>query len=292
MTTSRRSFVKQVSFILGAAVIAPSLAFSKINKKIGIQLYTLRDLLPKNPADVIAQIAKAGYKEVETFGLSNGKFFGYSPKDFKKLLADNGLVAPSGHYGMGEFDKNGKADEINASMDAALDVGSSYFTIASANHGKGEDGFKKLAENFNKAAELAKNKGLKFAYHNHDSEFESFGDTTGYEILLNESDKNLVDFEMDIYWVVRGGKDPITLIKEHPGRFAMWHVKDMDKQNPKLNAEIGNGSIDFKPIFEMAKLSGMKHFFLEHEDNYKPDPFGSITKSCDYIKKDLVPILK
>ncbi|MET4083065.1 sugar phosphate isomerase/epimerase [Pedobacter sp. UYP30] len=286
--TSRRSFVKQASFIVGAAIIAPSLAFNKVNKKVGLQLYTLRDLLPKNPAEVIKQIAKAGYKEVETFGLNGGKFFGYAPKDFKKLLADNGLTAPSGHYGMEEFDKTGKTDNLKADMQAALAVGSDYFTIASASVGEGADGYKKLAENFTKVAEIAKGEGLKFAYHNHNSEFKAVGDTTGYQILLKESDKNLVNFEMDIYWVVRGGKDPITLIKENPGRFVMWHVKDMDKQHPEQNTEVGNGSIDFKSIFAEAKLSGMKHFFVEHENNYYPDPIASIKTSCDYIKKNLL----
>lgn len=290
--TSRRSFVKQAGFIVGAAVIAPSLAFSKVDKKVGLQLYSLRDLLPKNPAKVVGQIAKAGYKEVETFGLNNGKFFGYAPKDFKKLLADNGLTAPSGHYGMDEYVRTGKTDELHANMQAALAVGSSYFTIASAHAGDGVEGYKKLAEDFTKVAEIAKSEGLKFAYHNHNSEFRAVGDTTGYQILLNETDKDLVNFEMDIYWVVSGGKDPLTLIKEHPGRFVMWHVKDMDKQHPEENTEVGNGSIDFKAVFEEASLSGMKHFFVEHENNYYPNPIASITTSCNYIKKNLLPYLK
>ncbi|MBC7418725.1 MAG: sugar phosphate isomerase/epimerase [Pedobacter sp.] len=286
--TSRRSFVKQAGFIVGAAVLAPSLAFSKSREKIGLQLYTLRDMLPKDAKGTIEQISKAGYQEVETFGFSNGKFFGYSAKDFKKLLGDNGLTAPSGHYGMDEFDRTGKTDQLKTNMDAALAVGSDYFTIASAHAGEGADGFKKLAEDFNKVAELTKAAGLKFAYHNHNFEFKPIGDTTGYEILLKETDKNLVNFEMDIYWVVRGGKDPIALIKENPGRFVMWHVKDMDKQHPEENTEVGNGSIDFKPIFEEAKLSGMKHFFVEHENNYYPDPIGSIKTSSNYIKKNLL----
>ena len=288
MNTSRRTFVKHASLLLTAVAVAPSFAFNKINKKIGLQLYTLRDLLPKDAAGTIAKVADAGYKELETYGFSNGKFFGYTPADFKKLLKDNGLTAPSGHYGMSNFEKNGNNDQLKASMDAANEVGSSYFTIASANAGNGEDGFKKLAQDFNGVAELAKAQGLNFAYHNHNSEFKTVGNTTGYEILLNETDKDLVKFEMDIYWVVRAGKDPLTLIKEHPGRFEMWHVKDMSKTDAGLNTEVGNGSIDFKPIFEKAKQSGMKHFFVEHENNYNPDFIGSIKTSCNYIKKNLL----
>ena len=288
MKTSRRTFVKHASLFLAAAAVAPSFAFNRANTKIGLQLYTLRDLMPKDAAGTIAKVAEAGYKEVETYGFSNGKFFGYTPADFKKLLADNGLTAPSGHYGMSNFDNNGNNDQLKASMDAANGAGSSYFTIASAYAGEGEEGFKKLAQDFNKVAELAKAQGLKFAYHNHNSEFKTVGNTTGYEVLLNETDKNLVDFEMDIYWVVRAGKDPLTLIKEHPGRFKMWHVKDMSKADAGKNTEVGSGSIDFKSIFEKAKQSGMKHFFVEHENNYNPDFIGSINTSCNYIKKNLL----
>ncbi len=105
---------------------------------------------------------------------------------------------------------------------------------------------------------------------------------------MNETDKNLVDFEMDLYWVVRSGNDPLQLFKKYPGRFPMWHVKDMDKVNPDWNAEIGTGTIDFKSIFAQAKLSGMKRFFLEHESNYKPNPIESAVKSFNYIKKNLI----
>ena len=135
---------------------------------------------------------------------------------------------------------------------------------------------------------MCKDAGLRLAYHNHDFEFQKQGETTGYQILLNETDKKLVDFELDLYWVVRSGNDPLKLFKENPGRFTMWHVKDMDKTNPALNAEVGTGSIDWKPIFAAAKLSGMKYFFVEHETNYKPNPIESVAASCDYIKKNIL----
>jgi len=287
---SRRTFIKQAGLAAGAALLVPSFAFKRINKNVGLQLYTLRDELPKDAKGVIEKVAQAGYKEVETYGFYKGKFWDLSAKDFKALLSANGLKAPSGHYGMDQFSRTGKTDNLKTDMEACAIIGGKYFTIAGAHvdMSKGIDGFKKTADDFNKVAELAKASGLKFAYHNHDFEFKKFEDTTGYDVYLSETDKNLVNFEMDLYWVVRSGNDPLALFKKYPGRFPMWHVKDMDKAKPEWNTEIGKGSIDFKSIFAQAKLSGMKHFFVEHESNYNPDPIGSIKTSCDYIKANLV----
>ncbi|SER32465.1 sugar phosphate isomerase/epimerase family protein [Pedobacter rhizosphaerae] len=287
---SRRAFLQQAGILAAATIIAPSFAFTKGSKQIGLQLYSLRDELPKDVKGVIEKVAAAGYKEVETYGYNNGQFFGLSVAEFKNLLKANGLTAPSGHYGMDQFSKTGKTDNLKADIEACANLGGEYFTIAGAHvdMSKGVDGFKKVANDFNQVASLAKASGLKFAYHNHDFEFKKLGDTTGYDVYLQETDKNLVNFEMDLYWVVRSGNDPMRLFKAYPGRFPMWHVKDMDKTNPALNAEIGSGSIDFKSIFAQAKQSGMKHFFVEHETNYKPDPIGSITTSCSYIKSSLI----
>lgn len=287
---SRRTFIKQAGLAATAALLIPSFAFNKATKNVGLQLYTLRDLIPKDVTGIIEKVAQAGYKEVETYGFANGKFWGLTPKEFKSLLQANGLKAPSGHYGMDEFSKTGKTEKLKADIESSAAIGGKYFTIAGAHvdMSKGTDGFKKTANDFNKVAELAKASGLKFAYHNHDFEFKKIGDTTGYEVYLNETDKNLVNFEMDLYWVVRSGNDPSALFKAHPGRFPMWHVKDMDKAKPELNTEIGKGSIDFKSIFAEAKLSGMTNFFVEHENNYYPDSIGSIKTSCDYIKANLI----
>ncbi|MNK61798.1 Inosose dehydratase [compost metagenome] len=287
---SRRTFLKQAGLAAGAALLIPSFAFDKPKKNIGLQLYTLRDELPKDVKGVIEKVAQAGYKEVETYGFSNGKFWGLTPKEFKALLDANGLKAPSGHYGMDDFVKTGKTDKLKADIESSAAIGGKYFTIAGAHvdTSKGADGFKKTAENFNKVAEIAKASGLKFAYHNHDFEFKKIDDITGYDVYLSETDKNLVNFELDLYWVVRSGNDPLALFKKYPGRFPMWHVKDMDKTKREWNTEVGNGSIDFKTIFAQAKLSGMQHFFVEHETNYKPDPIGSIKTSCDYIKANLI----
>lgn len=275
-----------------AALLVPSFACVASDKKsVGLQLYSLRDELPKDVKGTIAKVAKAGFKEVETYGFSiKDQFWGLTPAEFKKLLDDNGLTAPSGHYGLGSYLTDGNTEELKAAIAAAKVLGSEYVTIPWLDESirKSADDYKKIAVKINEAGKLAKEAGIRLAYHNHNFEFDKQGDTTGYEILLKGTDKNLVDFELDLYWVVRSGNDPIKLFKENPGRFTMWHVKDMDKANPALNAEVGTGSINFKPIFADAKLSGMKHFFIEHETNYKPNPMESVAASCAYIKKEII----
>ncbi|WP_316845387.1 sugar phosphate isomerase/epimerase [Pedobacter psychrodurus] len=289
---SRRSFILNSSMAAAAALLVPSFACMATDKKsVGLQLYSLRDELPKDVKGTIAKVAKAGFKEVETYGFSiKDQFWGLTPAEFKKLLDDNGLTAPSGHYGLGSYLTDGNTEELKAAIAAAKVLGSEYVTIPWLDESirKNADDYKKIAVKINEAGKLAKEAGIRLAYHNHNFEFEKQGDTTGYEILLKETDKNLVDFELDLYWVVRSGNDPIKLFKENPGRFTMWHVKDMDKTDPALNAEVGTGSINFKPIFADAKLSGMKHFFVEHETNYKPNPMESVAASCAYIKKEII----
>ena len=288
----RRQFLMNGGLALGALALSPSLAFASKKKAIGIQLYTLSNSLPKDVKGVLAQVGKAGFKEVETFGYSatNG-FFGIRARDFQSILKDNGLKAVSNHFDFNGYIKDADPKTLNSYIDTAHILGSEYLTIpyiVSELRGESVDDYKKLATKINKIGEICHSNGLKLAYHNHDFEFTKFENTCGFEVLLNETDRNLVDFEMDLFWVVRSGNNPLDLFKEHPGRFKMWHVKDMDKVDQGANAEIGSGSIDFKSIFAQAKLAGMEHFFLEQESNYNPNPIESIKTSFDYIDKNLI----
>ncbi|PTS98094.1 sugar phosphate isomerase/epimerase [Pedobacter sp. HMWF019] len=287
---SRRTFIKQTGLAAAGVLLMPSLAFKPSKKKVGIQLYSLREQLPKDVKGVIRKVAQTGFKEVETYGYSvKDKFWGLDAKAFKALLDENDLSAPSGHYGMDEFIKSGNAEELKSYIEAANIVGGKYITVPWL----GEplranlDDFKKVSAKLNQAAEICKASGLKLAYHNHDFEFHPYGDSNGYQVMLKETDPNLVHFEMDLYWVVRSGNDPVKLFEAHPGRFPMWHVKDMDKVNSHINTEAGSGSIDFKAIFKEAKLAGLKHAFLEQE-NFAMDPYASIKKSYNYISTELM----
>lgn len=292
---SRKDFLKQASIFSAALAVAPGcMASSSVplsNKKVGLQLYSLRDQIAKDVAGVIEKVAKAGYLEVETYGYeAKSLFWGMKPSEFNALLKANGLVSPSGHYDVGSgFSKDASKEDLKRRLDsyaeAALAIGQKSIVVpwisATA------DDYKRIAEQLNLAGEELKKSNLSIGYHNHAFEFEDRGGKTGYDILLEETDAKLVNMEIDLYWVVRSGKDPITLFKQYPGRFNLWHVKDMDKQNPDLNTEIGNGSIDYISIFKEAKLAGLKTLYVEQE-NFAIDPFDSITKSVNYIKNSIL----
>ncbi|TDQ10329.1 sugar phosphate isomerase/epimerase [Pedobacter metabolipauper] len=289
---SRRTFIKQAGLAAAGTMLIPSFACTPATaaKTVGLQLYSLRELLPKDVKGVIAQVAKSGYKEVETYGYSaQGGYWGLDAKSFLTLLKDNGLKAPSGHFGMDGFIRSGNADEIKPLIEGAAAVGMEYFTCPYLDGSlrNSLDDFKKISARLNEASELCKKSGLQLAYHNHDFEFKKYGETTGYDIMLQETDKNNVKFEMDIYWVVRSGNDPVALFDKHPGRFEMWHVKDMDKANNGLNTEIGSGTIDYKKIYKHARQAGLKHLIVEQE-NFAIDPYVSIKQSFDYVNRELV----
>lgn len=286
---SRRTFLKQTGVLAAGLALAPSLGFIPATKKqVGLQLYTLRDILPKDLKGTIAKIAKAGYNQVEVFGYNdNDKFWGLDAKKFAALLKQNGLSAPSGHYDIANYLTKGNSDHLKKYLEVANTLGSEYVVAPylSEELRKTADDYKKTADKFNNAALICKNAGLKFAYHNHEFEFTKFGSTNGYDILLAHTDKNLVDFELDLYWTAYAGKNPIQLFKENSNRFKLWHVKDMDKKNRNLNAEIGKGSINFKEIFAHAKLAGVKYYMVEQETNYQPNEMNSIKTSAVKTKK-------
>jgi len=290
--TNRRKFLAQAGVISAGIMMKPHMLIAKPrNNVVGLQLYSLRDQLPKDVSGVIAKVAAAGYKEVETYGYSkNNGFWGLDAKAFGTLLKNNGLTAPSGHFDMNLFFGSGKTDDLQTYIDAAHEIGMQYIVVPSINGEfiKTVDEFKGVADKLNKAGEICKKAGLKFGYHNHNFEWKPVDGTTFYDTVINATDPSLVHFEMDLYWVVRSEQDPAAIIKAHPGRFSMFHIKDMDKTNPKLNTEIGKGSIDFKSIMAHAKQAGVKHFIVEQENYINIDPYVSIAESAAYVKSILV----
>lgn len=288
---TRRKFIVTTGLVTTAVWARPSLAFFMKKKEIGIQLYTLRKEFPKDVKTTLEKVAKAGYTTVETYGFSTkDQFWGLTPKELKKILDDNDLKAVSGHYNLGSFLYDGNKDELIASIEAAKILESEFLTIPWIDEPfrRNIDDYKKIATRLNEAAVMCKKAGLKLAYHNHDFEFQKYDGITGYEILLKETDKDLVYFELDLYWVIHSGNDSLKLFKENPGRFKMWHVKDKDKNSNDLNTEIGSGTIDFKSLFQEVKQSGMVHFFVEQENNFAKNSFESIKQSCDFISKNIL----
>ncbi len=293
--TSRRSFIKSSSILSAGFLVTPSIPSFKITN-IGLQLYTVRDAMQKDPAGTLAKVAQIGYNTLEGASYTGSqKFYGMEAKAFANLLKTNKLIMPSSHYRLGEEKTNGQNTQgtmlygwEKAVEDAsAVDIKYMVCAYLSAEERGGLDHYKKLAVEFNKAGELCKKAGIQFCYHNHDFEFDKQDGQYPYDILLNETDKSLVKMEMDIYWVSRAGMDPIALIDKHPGRFPLWHLKDMDNTPQRAFTEVGNGTINFKKILAQADKAGLKYFFVE-QDICPGSPFDSITKSINYVKKNLI----
>jgi sugar phosphate isomerase/epimerase len=290
--TTRRKFLTQAGLISAGMMIAPKLFSAPKGNVAGLQLYSLRDQLPKDVKGWIAKVAAAGYKEVEPFGYSKKDgFWGLDAKAFSALLKSHGLTTASAHFGMDEYFVNGKTNDLETYIEAAKITGMSYIIVPSVNEAvlKTASQFKTVAEKMNKAAELCKKSGLKLGYHNHNFEWKPVDGTTFYDVLLKETDPALVHMEMDIFWVVRAGQNPVKIFEQHPGRYALCHIKDRDKTKTDLNTEIGKGSIDFKTILSPAnvKLAGLKHFIVEQENYTNIDPYLSIKESADYVKNTL-----
>ena len=281
--TTRRSFIKQ-SGLFSMAAFADLSFLLKSKAKIGLQLYTLRNEMAKDPKTVLKQVAALGYKEVESFGYTAGKYFGMTPAEFASVLKGYGLAHPSGHYMLTAL-----SGDWNKAIEDAVTAGQQYMVLAylTDDERKNIDDYKKIAVQMNAAGEACKKAGIQFAYHNHNFEFADMNGQHGYDIFLRETDHDLVKFELDLYWISFAGKDPVEMFKQHPGRFPLWHVKDMDNTSRKFFTEVGNGVIDFKSIFAASKTAGMKHFFVE-QDTCPGPPMVSIEKSIQYLGKNIV----
>jgi sugar phosphate isomerase/epimerase len=243
--------------------------------KIGIQLYTVRRDLARDVEGTLARLAAMGYQEVEFAGYPQG-----TARSLRAMLDRLGLKAPSSHVSLaavrGDWDRT---------LDEAATLGQRYIVVAflPAEERRTADDWKRVAALFNQGAEAAKKKGLQFAYHNHDFEFRPLGDTIGFDLLLAEADRKLVQFEMDIYWITRGGGDPLAYFARWPGRFPMLHVKDMDGTPAKGFADLGRGTIDFARVFARAKQAGVRHYFYE-QDTTPGSPFDSAKVGYDYLR--------
>ena len=263
----------------GAASAASSGATSP--NMIGLQLYTVRDQLQADFDGTLAKIAQIGYKNREFAG-----YYNRTPEQVRATLDRLQLVSTSSHIGAPLM-----RQDAAAQIKAAKTIGQDYITIPSYNFGKDLAGWRKGVAEFNQWGAMCRDAGVKLAYHNHNFEFAPLEGTTGYEILQNEVDPKLVDFELDLYWARVADQDPLALFAKHPGRFAMWHVKDMVVTDDKKGmSPVGKGTIDFKSYFAHAKQSGLKHFFVEHDSaaQYPGGSLASVQASYQYLHQLLV----
>jgi sugar phosphate isomerase/epimerase len=315
--TNRRKFLQQSgtlafgSLLLGRSSNA-GFSGNKLARSIGLQLYTLGDLMTTDPKGTLQKLAAIGYKELESAGSKKGNYYGFKPKEFASMVKDMGMRWRSAHVGGAPFSIEGRMkmaktaedsarlqkmaerfknmapmlnlkDDFQRLADDAAEGGISYLVCSSIPVNT-LDEIKTAVDVFSKAGEACKKVGVEFAYHNHTTEFDQVEGHRPFDYILSNTDKNLVKMELDLAWATKANQDPVQLFKEHPGRFPLWHVKDLDK-NTKSPAEVGSGIVDFKRIFDNAESSGMKYFFVEQDA--APQPLQNVTNSYNYLNKIL-----
>lgn len=292
-----RTKMKRRKFIVDGSLLsvgALSLLHCKAKEKsgvgkIGIQLYSVRDAMGKNPTETLKILSEIGYQDVELAGYSEGKFYGMAPNEFKKLLNDLGLETQSGHCPTGAQNpdaKNTMTNNWEACVNDAATVGNKSLVLAwtAPEERKNLDDYKYICDLLNKCGEVSKKYGIQMAYHNHDFEFDKFDDVVAYDFMIQNTDPDLVKYELDHYWVRKAGASSLDLFAKYPGRFPYWHVKDMDNTADKFFTEVGSGVIDWTPIFNAKEQSGMEYFFVEQDDYRGIKPIPSVTKSHDFLR--------
>lgn len=303
---SRRDFIIQAGVAAGGAFVFPACASgagSETAKKVpeqvvlkakwnvGLQLYTLRNEIQQDLASTLSYVAELGYNEVELFGFRDGQYFGKPAGDVHQMVKDRGLNIVSAHYLSGRTQEaQGQGTMKNgweSAIEAAVNAGQSHMVIAYLFDGERQtlDQYGELAEMLNRAGELCKQADIQLCYHNHAFEFETMDDTMPMYYLLDNTDENLVKVELDLYWIVKAGLDPLDFFKKYPGRTELWHVKDIGDRGDEIDTtvEIGNGSIPFKEIFAAAGQSGLTNFFVEQDHSANPNE--SVKLSLSRVKE-------
>jgi sugar phosphate isomerase/epimerase len=287
---NRRTFLKTAGTAAAVSLLPSRFLWAAGQhqiKNIGVQLYTVRNLMKDDFEGTIAKVAQIGYKEVEFAG-----YFGRTADQVKAVLVKNGLKAPSTHVQYDELD-----EKFPSVIDFSKSIGLEYIICPwiPEDLRKSPDIWKQAAEKFNKAGEQTKAAGMQFGYHNHWFEFIPTNGVLPYDELLKLSDPKLVKMEMDLAWISTTGTDPVKYFQKYPGRFPLVHVKDV-KTMPKVTqggsqnfgdtvdlTEVGSGVIDWKRIFAHADQAGIKHYIVEHD--HPKEPLASIKGSYEYLSK-------
>ncbi len=240
---------------------------------IGVQLYTVRTLLERDFDGTLAGLAAIGFREVEFAG-----YHGRTPQAIRDALARAGLTAPSAHVPI-ELVR----DDLPRVLDGARLMGHRHVVVAwLPEPQRTADGYRAAADLFNRAGQQAAGAGIRLAYHNHAFEFDRLGDQMPYDLLLERCDPRYVDFEMDVYWMTKGGQDPLAYFARWPGRFPLVHVKDSSGPPEHRMMDVGAGRIPWKRIFAHRRQAGIRHYFVEHDE--PADPLASVRRSYEYLR--------
>jgi len=249
-------------------------------KNFGIQLWSVRDDLAKDPKGVLSQLGSYGYKQIESFEGAKGIFWGMTNKEFKAEMDKHGMKIISSHCDINkDFEK--KAAE-------AAEIGMKYLICPYKGPQKDIDAFKKFADEFNQKGEICKKNGIRFAYHNHDYSFVNMNGEMGQDVMMKNTDPKLVDFEMDMYWVVAAGQDIEAWLNKYPKRWRLCHVKDRKKgatdAEKDASVVIGTGSIDYPKILKTAKKAGVEYYIVEQEKWEGTTPMDAAKADAAYMK--------
>jgi sugar phosphate isomerase/epimerase len=301
MTTSRRDFIKKSALaVAGGSLLSSSLfAYAPKKKLLGLQLYCVRDEMKIDPLGTLKELAKFGYKHVEHASYGDRKFYGWTPQEFKKVLKDLDMTMPSGHTVLNmtrhwDATKKDFTDAWKYTVEDAAYMGQEFVISPSMDSKvrQSKDALMQILEVFNKSGELCKKSGMKFGYHNHDFEFsEKHGDETLYDIILNNTDPNLVMQQLDTGNLYNGGAKAIDIVKKYPGRFESLHVKDEIKsaEGSKEKYEstiLGAGIVSIKEVVDLCRDSGGTiHFIIEQESYQGKTPLQCMKEDYDIMKQ-------
>ena len=274
---SRRNFIYQTTALAVGSLTLPSfIPTQSARKDVGVQLYTFRGAMIQDPKGTLSKVAELGFKQLESARSDKGLYYGLTPIEMRDTCKALGLSIRSGHVHLDA--------DWNQTMEQAAEAGQEYVICSSMpTEGQDIDNYLRVAEAFNKAGEDCKKLGLKFGYHNHSYEFESDKGQVLYDVLLENTDSSLVHMELDLGWVVMGGKNPIDYFNEYPGRFPLWHLKDMSILEGE-STEFGKGDLNIAEMLENIDLAGVKYMFMEQEQ-YDNNPFDSIQYNLNYLAK-------
>jgi sugar phosphate isomerase/epimerase len=294
----RREFLCTAGALASAMMAAPALGRDAARTyKMGLQLFTIRAPLAADVVGTLKSVQSIGYEDLETYGFDpvSKKYYGLKAEEFKKLLNDLNLTTSSGHYDFFKF-LNSPDDELlrytDQCIEGAIALKQQYITWPWLDPASRTlEKFRLLTSKLNKVGERVNKAGLGFAYHNHDFEFIDHNGENGYNIIMKETDAALVKLQIDLYWAMHSSRlTPSELFAMQPGRFVMWHVKDMHKVSRDYT-ELGNGSIDYTVILPQASRAGLQYYFLEQGGNFAKDPMTSIEESALFFKKNLEKLL-
>lgn len=294
-STARRDAIRALGTVSTGALIMPAWAFNPTNgiasnrqksgipslDKFGIQLYTLREEMPKDPKGILKSLSSFGFNQIEGYEGGQGMFWNMGHKDFKKYLDDLGMEMVSSHCSIFE--------NFETKVEQAAEIGMSYLICPYIGPQKSMEDWKKVTELFNNCGRVCNEHGIRFAYHNHEYTFKAFSGMIPHDFLMKNTDPELVDHQMDIYWVVTGGADPIDYLERYPNRFRLCHVKDRMKtaspEERSASCDLGTGSIDYPKILRIAQEQGVQFFILEQERYDNSTPLKSAEVGAEYLKK-------